>query len=216
MAIERKNILFIDNSNIFQSQHGFNKYQEQNGRPRYRIDWKKVLDYFKGENQPIFDSHLFGSHPDPPNALQDDFFRWLSKDLKFQLHLRQLVRRSIRCKKCGEQIDVCPKCTEPFSSLREKGVDVDIAVSLITQADNFDTAILFSGDRDLIGPVDHLRQRGKRVEVYAFSHSITDEYSKRYIPVTRIDDIISKIGKIQKPKESDAPPSGVVITEDPS
>ena len=183
----RKTILFIDNSNIFQSQ---SKYF-----PKDRIHWGKVLEYFENINTPIFETHFFGSHPDPPNAMQDGFFKYLANTNKFHLHLRQLVKRTHSCSKCKKKYYKCPHCEEPLTDKQEKGVDVDIAVELIKQSDNLDTAILFSGDKDLIGPIDYIKGKGKRVEIYAFKESITDEYNKKYIPVNLIDDIMPLISK---------------------
>ena len=183
----RKNILFIDNSNIFQSQLKI--------FPNVRIDWSKVVEYFEGIKTPVFETHFFGSHPDPPNAMQDNFYKRLANTNKFHLHLRQLVRRTHTCNRCKKNYYNCPNCGEPLTDRQEKGVDVDIAVELIKQSENLDTAILFSGDKDLIGPVDFIKSRGKRVEIYAFKETITDEYSKRYIPVNFIDDIMLLISK---------------------
>ncbi len=55
--------------------------------------------------------------------------------------------------------------------IREKGVDVKIAVDLVTGAyeDTYDTAVIVSSDTDLIPAIKHVLQKGKKVEYVGFS-----------------------------------------------
>jgi uncharacterized LabA/DUF88 family protein len=55
--------------------------------------------------------------------------------------------------------------------IREKGVDVKIAVDLIVGAteDLYDTAIVVSSDTDLIPAIRHVVSKGKKVEYAGFS-----------------------------------------------
>lgn len=54
----------------------------------------------------------------------------------------------------------------------EKGVDVLIAVDMLTMAlrDNYDTAILVSGDGDFVSVIEAVKALGKHVEVAFPSH----------------------------------------------
>jgi uncharacterized LabA/DUF88 family protein len=54
----------------------------------------------------------------------------------------------------------------------EKGVDVQIAVDLLTGAyeDLWDTVILLSSDTDLLPAIQKVRQLGKSIEYFGFSH----------------------------------------------
>jgi uncharacterized LabA/DUF88 family protein len=56
---------------------------------------------------------------------------------------------------------------------QQKEVDVAIASELLEQAlmDNFDTAILISGDRDFLPAIEKVQNRGKKVEIAAFTES---------------------------------------------
>lgn len=55
--------------------------------------------------------------------------------------------------------------------IREKGVDVQIAIDLIIDAieDRYDTALIVSSDTDLIPAIRYVRSRGKAVEYVGFS-----------------------------------------------
>ena len=55
---------------------------------------------------------------------------------------------------------------------QEKGVDVHIAVDLLTGAyeNRYDTAVLVSSDTDLIPAVHGVRKRGKKIEYVGFAH----------------------------------------------
>ena len=74
---------------------------------------------------------------------------------------------------CG--IDVKADDTIDTSSEKQKEVDVQIACDMIRHAmrDNYDVAILVSGDRDFVPAVQTVKEVGKNVEVASFSHSLS-------------------------------------------
>jgi uncharacterized LabA/DUF88 family protein len=55
-------------------------------------------------------------------------------------------------------------------SLEEKGVDTSFSVDMVTLIDNYDLAILISGDADGIPSLDYLKRKGKTVAVVDFIH----------------------------------------------
>lgn len=57
------------------------------------------------------------------------------------------------------------------NKIREKGVDVQIAIDLVIGAveNSYDTAIIVSSDTDLIPAIKYVRSKGKRVEYVGFS-----------------------------------------------
>lgn len=59
----------------------------------------------------------------------------------------------------------------------QKEVDVALACEMVAHAfrDNYDVAILVSGDRDFIPAIQHVQASGKRVEVAAFANSVGEE-----------------------------------------
>jgi uncharacterized LabA/DUF88 family protein len=68
---------------------------------------------------------------------------------------------------------------ESFDEQRQqqKEVDVALACELVAHAfkNNYDVAILVSGDRDFIPAIQHAQLSGKRVEVAAFANSASTE-----------------------------------------
>ena len=63
----------------------------------------------------------------------------------------------------------CHQCGATWKTYEEKMTDVNIAVEVLSDAQNdvFDTAIIISGDGDLAGPVQSVRERypGKRTVI---------------------------------------------------
>ena len=57
------------------------------------------------------------------------------------------------------------------NKIREKGVDVQIAIDLVIGAveNNYDTAIVVSSDTDLIPAIRYVKSKGKSVEYVGFS-----------------------------------------------
>lgn len=55
--------------------------------------------------------------------------------------------------------------------IREKGIDVKIAVDIVTDAvdNHYDTAVIVSSDTDLIPAIEYVRGRGKKVEYVGFA-----------------------------------------------
>ncbi len=54
----------------------------------------------------------------------------------------------------------CPKCRQPYNTFEEKETDVNIAIRLFQTAisDLYDTAIIISGDSDLIPAIEAVKQ----------------------------------------------------------
>ena len=69
---------------------------------------------------------------------------------------------------------------EQNGSIVEKGVDVMLATDLVLHAvkNNFDTAIIVSGDGDFFPAIETVKKEGKIVEVAAFESNISKEASE--------------------------------------
>lgn len=74
------------------------------------------------------------------------------------------VRQSKRCRTCHQTQDV----------LQEKGVDVRIAVDMLSDAlsDTTDTIAIFSSDTDLCLSLNMIKGKGKRVVYICFASSV--------------------------------------------
>ena len=61
------------------------------------------------------------------------------------------------------------------NTIREKGVDVKMAIDLVTDAveDRYDTAIVVSSDTDLVPALQYVRAKGRKVEYIGFSYSFS-------------------------------------------
>ena len=69
------------------------------------------------------------------------------------------------------KITTCNKCKASWNSPEEKMTDVRIATELLLDAfdDRFDTAMILSGDSDLVPPIEEVRKRfGQKRIVVAF------------------------------------------------
>lgn len=108
-------------------------------------------------------------------------------DLFFgKLVKRKLGRINLDCPKCGRQRATsfnCPNCNKTTSfnysyKIVEKGVDVQIAISLILDAlaNRYDMALLFSGDADFCPAIKYIvNELGKEIIFCHFPQQETEE-----------------------------------------
>ncbi len=79
----------------------------------------------------------------------------------------------------------------------QKEVDVAMACEMVAHAykDNYDVAIVVSGDRDFVPAIQHVQSAGKRVEVAAYTDAFSNEMLRMCdvyhkldaLPLLRID-----------------------------
>ena len=172
-----KTICFIDDSNIY---HG--------GREAgWRVDWTRFDRYLEKGGQ-VWQTYYFASHRDPPRDEEVAFYEFLKEDLRWEVQLYELGRRTVRCAKCGHT-EVVPT---------EKGVDVGLAIKMLTLAANqaFETAILVAGDRDYLETVKYVKGLGLRVEVIAWRAGLSDDLAlESSEPVVYLDSLRKQIEK---------------------
>jgi uncharacterized LabA/DUF88 family protein len=96
-------------------------------------------------------------------------------------------------------IKTVPLKKRPDSRIIEKGIDTLISKDILTFAfkDKFDTAILVSGDGDFIPIIDEIKSYGKKVELWAFKHTLGKELKNKVDTYTYIDNFIDQIKKIK-------------------
>jgi uncharacterized LabA/DUF88 family protein len=166
-----KTICFIDDSNIYHGGHAAG----------WRVDWAR-FDAYLEKSGPVWQTYFFASRHEPPTPQEEGFYEHLKRDLRWEVTLYELGRRTLRCSKCGH--------TETVPT--EKGVDVGLAIKMLTLATNqaFETALLVAGDRDYLETVQTVKGLGLRVEVIAWreavSHDLALESSE---PVIYLDSL---------------------------
>src|SRR6266849_6316471 len=118
-----RTIVFIDNSNAFHGQM----------TAGWRIDAKKLQAYLASEGE-IWQTYIFASVSDPPRYEQTNFYKFLKNEMRYEVLLYELGRKTVKCFACSKSRQVRV----------EKGVDVGVATKMLTLANNraFDTAIL--------------------------------------------------------------------------
>jgi uncharacterized LabA/DUF88 family protein len=155
-AARGKTICFIDNANIFFGQ------QEAG----WRIDWEKFARHLERDGE-IWQTYFFASEHDPPLQNESSFYQFLKEELRWEVMLYPLGRKTISCSRCAH--------TEMV--LAEKGVDVGLATKMLILAINhaYETAILVAGDRDYLETVKYIKGLGLRVEIIAWRSNISDD-----------------------------------------
>ena len=172
MTTERgKTICFIDESNFY---HG----QVESG---WKIDWKKFQEYL-GRNGQVWQTFYFGSAFEPDDEIRNSFYQHLADQLRWEVTLYALGRKTVLCSHCGHK-EVVPA---------EKGVDVGVATKMLMLGMNraYETAVLVAGDRDYLEPVRFVKSLGLRVEVVSWKHSLSDELAaESSAPVLLLDEL---------------------------
>ena len=113
---------------------------------------------------------FYGSY-DPSSRNDDRLRRWAEtkvdtfRGVSVSMVPRQRKRTPPRCPACHTSIGACPQCGADMRGTEEKGVDVRIATDMIHMAwaDNYDTAVLVSADKDFVPAVELLETRGIKV-----------------------------------------------------
>lgn len=173
-------IAFIDNSNFFRGQL----------KAKWKVDMKKLYDYLQKESD-IWQTFFFASVTDPPKYAQTGFYKYLKNQMRFEVKLYTLGRKTTKCKNC--------KCT--WMVPVEKGVDVGLATKMLSLANNkaFDTAILIAADKDYLETIQEIKNQGIHVEIVAWRGSISSEMeAESSRPVIYFDEIRSIIESTEK------------------
>lgn len=159
-------IIFIDNSNIFK---GFRKYNIKADYEKLKILITQGRDL---QGLFLYEGIVYPMSPDKK--------RWYE----------ELSNRSgYLIKTSFDKI--------ASSGAIEKKVDINIAIDIISLAyeNEYDTAVLVSGDGDFVPVVKRVKKLGKNVEVWAFRYSLANALKEELEQenIYYLDDILSKI-----------------------
>ncbi|NIA09439.1 MAG: NYN domain-containing protein [Nitrospiraceae bacterium] len=166
IKITKRAMMFIDGANIF---HGC-----RNFRAGYKIDYVKLRNELTKDYDLIRAYYYEGI--DPTDESQRSFHKALSMQ-GFHVETRPLVKRDWEQK---------PK---------EKGVDVMLATELLTHAfkDNFDVAVIVSGDQDYIVALREVKREGKQIVLACFKNSFSNVIQEIADESILIDNIADKV-----------------------
>ncbi len=138
-------MIFIDGSNFYHNlKQGFQKTQ---------IDFSKLINKLAEPNRELVRTYYYNAPVDrnvneEEYKKQQKFFEAIKKIDSFEVKLGRL-----QSKQDGSKV--------------EKGTDVNIAVDMLTKGykDQYDVAILISGDADLVQVVQEIKDLAKHVEL---------------------------------------------------
>ena len=147
---------------------GFNLYyglRSKGWRRYYWLDLRRLMQRLLRPNQQLVAVRYFTTRvvAEPGNLdkpkRQNTYLDALKTLPDLSIHFGYFLPKERACRRCGATL----------STYEEKMTDVNIAVGLLSDAqdDLFDTAIVVSGDSDLSGPIEAVRWRypAKRVIV---------------------------------------------------
>ncbi|OGS50225.1 MAG: hypothetical protein A3K65_01755 [Euryarchaeota archaeon RBG_16_68_12] len=161
-----------------------------------RVDPMKLRTVL-GAGRRLMRVHYF-SATDENNPGQARFEAMLQRH-GFIVHTQPLEERvrKVQCPDCGAKFDpVCPTCGRAVElpPHKSKMTDIDLATRLLILADDYDEAVLVSGDKDFIPVIDWLRTvRNKRVVVFAWKKAFSGMLVGKVDEVHRLDDHVSEI-----------------------
>jgi uncharacterized LabA/DUF88 family protein len=149
--------IFFDGQNFYRSLQRFDE--------SLRVDYDRLAVWITqsvGGPSAMFGGAYYyvGVSPDAPQVVEG-FLKGLELRPGYFVRREPRVRRSVRCPHCGEDNE--------FTT--EKRVDTRLVADLIHHAanDNFDAAVLVSGDDDFVPAVEAVNALGKQVWVATWS-----------------------------------------------
>lgn len=158
MKKQKSIYVFIDSSNTWEAQKAKGRF----------IDWEKVktflLKEFSGDSITIF---YYTAYPEEGTRTystegKHKFYTYLKKGLGFIIRKKPLKRIHIKAD-LGESIE-------------EKGdMDVELTIDAVHNKNNFQIAILFTGDSDFLELVNYLRRGEKKIYIYSSKNNISNE-----------------------------------------
>jgi uncharacterized LabA/DUF88 family protein len=132
--------LFIDGANVFYTEKTLG----------WSIDFRKVYEYFD-QKFALYNAFYYAAE-----APEDD------EENRKKLRELNFMGYTLRLKKLKEIRDSSSKVV-----LRKANLDIEMVVDMFSTKDNYDLAVLFSGDSDFVRAVELLRTYGKQIFVFS-------------------------------------------------
>ena len=164
--------IFIDSANVWSVVKSVKKI----------VDYGLLKKYFKDNLEPT-ELKIFYYEAYPENGTRDysldskhRYFTFLKKGLGF--NVRKKVLKQIK---------------HDDGSIVEKGnMDVELVIDAVHNINNYDIAILFSGDSDFLSLIKYIRNRSKKVFVFSSKNNVSSELrtgGDGYFEMKKIDEI---------------------------
>jgi NYN domain-containing protein len=185
--VERLRVrIFIDFWN-FQLQ--WNKSHASVGSELTQIPWKDLpsvllAEAARGQAAKFAGAHVYAS-VDPESKKDRGLKKWLHHVLNampgYSVDVKERKPRgsTLHCnnENCKASVEQCPKCGGELCGTVEKGVDAAIITDLLSMAfdDNYDNAVLVSGDADYAPAVQYIQKKTDKQIVQAFFKSHGDQ-----------------------------------------
>ena len=132
--------VFIDGANLFYTQKSLG----------WNIDFVKLRQQFEVFGDIVFNTYYTGESA-PPDTKEANFQTFLMNN-----------GYALETKTIKEIMD-----DETGEIIRKANLDIEIVLDMVNQVENYDIAILVSGDGDFLRALQILKARGKRVLVFS-------------------------------------------------
>jgi uncharacterized LabA/DUF88 family protein len=159
MGSEKRVAVFIDGNNFYYGlRRIYGKEKSLKG-----FDFEKFSKYLAGKDRVVdifyYNAQLDREQNPKKYDSQKEFFEVLNNIPNFHLILCKLLKRNI------------PGTNKIYYIIKED--DINMAVDMVERAcgDNYDTAIVVSGDGDFVPAVKAVQRKNKKVVNIYFEHS---------------------------------------------
>ncbi|PJB50901.1 hypothetical protein CO101_03480 [Candidatus Berkelbacteria bacterium CG_4_9_14_3_um_filter_39_23] len=171
---KQKTKVYIDGANIFYAQQKMGWF----------IDWQKIIKWLNTSYQ-VIDLKFY------TGVKQDD-----KKSQKFNSRLEsynyQVIAKPLK-----------KICFSKGKFIYKANFDVEMAVDLILEKDEFQIVILFSGDSDFDYVIKKLRKFNKKVIVICAKHALSSELQKTASKCLLLGEFRKEIEYIKSPRSED-------------
>lgn len=137
----------------------------------FKMDYYRLAKYLSGQRNIvaayIFDGTLSETEKESSETIVNKFH-----DLLRYNGFRVIAKKSVE-NRVQKEVDVAMACEMVVHALR----------------DNYDVAIVVSGDRDFVPAIQHVQSAGKAVEVAAFNNSSSSEMKRAADKFVELDQI---------------------------
>jgi len=152
-----KVISYIDGYNLY---HGL---KSQGWKWAYWLNIHLMISNLLSQNQKLITTKYFTtrvSEPEDKRLRQQKFLEALGTIPEIKFFYGKYIPDDITCRQCGHT----------YTTYHEKMTDVNIAVEMLTDAmkDKFDTAVLLSGDSDLVNVVHRVKELFRKKVIIVF------------------------------------------------